>query len=325
MRCSDAITASCTGRGRTSSSGSTALPAERIEIVPPGVIHAFFSPGDRAAPAAALGLSADAAGAAVRRPHPAVEGRGRRGRALGRAATSADAELVIVGGAERSRRRRRRQPRLAGSGRRARRRRSRPFGSSRSRTTCSSTLLPRRGCVRGAQPLRVVRSRRARGGGVRHARGGRRRSAVCSRWSSTGAPASSSTVAIRVVRRLHRPSPRRSGRRPGDGRRGGGARARLTPGRPPRRACAGSTPTSPPARSWTVPERRTTGRGARRARGPHRRVGATRNSREPADRGGRPGRGRRAALVHPHEGRAEGHVHRSGSRCGSARCTTRPT
>ena len=30
---------------RTSSAASTTRPAERIEIVPPGVDHAFFSPG----------------------------------------------------------------------------------------------------------------------------------------------------------------------------------------------------------------------------------------------------------------------------------------
>ena len=43
-------------RGRRSSSSSTAPIPSRIEIVPPGVDHAFFSPGDRRGARAALGL-----------------------------------------------------------------------------------------------------------------------------------------------------------------------------------------------------------------------------------------------------------------------------
>ncbi len=60
---------------------------ERIEIVPPGVDHAFFSPGDQGGARQALRLG-DHPGAAVRGPHPAAQG-GRRGRAgPGRAATA---------------------------------------------------------------------------------------------------------------------------------------------------------------------------------------------------------------------------------------------
>jgi D-inositol-3-phosphate glycosyltransferase len=55
IRCSDAILASCTAEASQLERLYHADPA-RIEIVAPGVDHAFFSPGDRAGARAALGL-----------------------------------------------------------------------------------------------------------------------------------------------------------------------------------------------------------------------------------------------------------------------------
>jgi D-inositol-3-phosphate glycosyltransferase len=53
--CSDAILASCTAEAQQLVELYDA-PPERIEIVPPGVDHAFFSPGDRQGARTALGL-----------------------------------------------------------------------------------------------------------------------------------------------------------------------------------------------------------------------------------------------------------------------------
>jgi D-inositol-3-phosphate glycosyltransferase len=56
--CSDAILASCTAEADQLVELYDA-PRERIEIVPPGVDHAFFSPGDRGGARHALGLGDD--------------------------------------------------------------------------------------------------------------------------------------------------------------------------------------------------------------------------------------------------------------------------
>jgi D-inositol-3-phosphate glycosyltransferase len=58
MRCSDAITASCPAEAQQLRR-LYGVPADRIQLVPPGVIHAFFSPGDRRGAQRALGLAAD--------------------------------------------------------------------------------------------------------------------------------------------------------------------------------------------------------------------------------------------------------------------------
>jgi D-inositol-3-phosphate glycosyltransferase len=58
MRCSDAITASCAAEAQQLRR-LYGVPAERIQLVPPGVIHAFFSPGDRRGAQRALGLRGD--------------------------------------------------------------------------------------------------------------------------------------------------------------------------------------------------------------------------------------------------------------------------
>jgi D-inositol-3-phosphate glycosyltransferase len=57
IRCSDSITASCVAEADQLISLYGADPT-RIELVPPGVLHAFFSPGDRAGARLALGLDA---------------------------------------------------------------------------------------------------------------------------------------------------------------------------------------------------------------------------------------------------------------------------
>jgi D-inositol-3-phosphate glycosyltransferase len=58
MDCSDAITASCTAEAQQLMSLYGAAP-DRIQLVPPGVIHAFFSPGDRHGARKALGFGLD--------------------------------------------------------------------------------------------------------------------------------------------------------------------------------------------------------------------------------------------------------------------------
>jgi D-inositol-3-phosphate glycosyltransferase len=58
VACSDAITASCSAEADDLVAHYGADPA-RIELVPPGVEHAFFSPGDRGGARAALGLDDD--------------------------------------------------------------------------------------------------------------------------------------------------------------------------------------------------------------------------------------------------------------------------
>ncbi len=58
VACSDAITASCPAEAEQLVRLYGARP-ERIELVPPGVVHAFFSPGDRAGARTALGLPQD--------------------------------------------------------------------------------------------------------------------------------------------------------------------------------------------------------------------------------------------------------------------------
>src|SRR5690349_13120099 len=58
MDCSDAITASCTAEAQQLVSLYGAAP-DRIQLVPPGVIHAFFSPGDRHGARKALGFGLD--------------------------------------------------------------------------------------------------------------------------------------------------------------------------------------------------------------------------------------------------------------------------
>jgi D-inositol-3-phosphate glycosyltransferase len=97
MRCSDAITASCPAEAEQLQELYD-VPAERIQLVPPGVVHAFFSPGDRRGAQRALGLHDDG------RPVLLFVGRIQPLKGVDVAISAlaevehADAELLIVGG-----------------------------------------------------------------------------------------------------------------------------------------------------------------------------------------------------------------------------------
>jgi D-inositol-3-phosphate glycosyltransferase len=97
IACSDAITASCPAEAEQLVRLYGARP-ERIELVPPGVIHAFFSPGDRDGARRALGLDVD-------RPVLLFVGRIQPLKGLDVAISALaelerdDAVLVVVGGA----------------------------------------------------------------------------------------------------------------------------------------------------------------------------------------------------------------------------------
>jgi D-inositol-3-phosphate glycosyltransferase len=97
MDCSDAITASCTAEAQQLVSLYGAAP-DRIQLVPPGVIHAFFSPGDRFGARKALGYGLDGS------PMLLFVGRIQPLKGLDVAIGSLaelprrDAQLVVVGG-----------------------------------------------------------------------------------------------------------------------------------------------------------------------------------------------------------------------------------
>ncbi len=95
--CSDAILASCDAEVAQLVELYGARP-DRVEIVPPGVDHAFFSPGDRAGARAALGLGTHPVLLFVGRIQP-LKGVGVAIEALAELSrTHADAVLVVVGG-----------------------------------------------------------------------------------------------------------------------------------------------------------------------------------------------------------------------------------
>ena len=99
IACSDAITASCPAEADDLVAHYGADP-ERIELVTPGVLHAFFSPGDRDGARRALGLEPG-------RPTLLFVGRIQPLKALDVAVEALaevrhhrpDAQLVVVGGA----------------------------------------------------------------------------------------------------------------------------------------------------------------------------------------------------------------------------------
>ena len=96
IACSDAILASCSAEA-AQLTGLYGADPDRVEIVPPGVDHAFFSPGDRRGARAALGLGADPVLLFVGRIQP-LKGLDVAVRALAELGRR-DATLVVVGGA----------------------------------------------------------------------------------------------------------------------------------------------------------------------------------------------------------------------------------
>lgn len=110
VACSDAILANGAEEAAELRHHYGAVP-ERIEVIPPGVDHAFFSPGDRDGARAALGwsepgrISADGGRRAAQHPILLFVGRIQplKGLDVAVAALAAldrtDAELVVVGGA----------------------------------------------------------------------------------------------------------------------------------------------------------------------------------------------------------------------------------
>jgi D-inositol-3-phosphate glycosyltransferase len=100
IACSDAILASCVEEAADLERHYDA-PRERIEIVPPGVDHAFFSPGPRAGARAALGLGGESD---ANRPLLLFVGRIQPLKGLDVAVQTlacldrADAHLLVVGG-----------------------------------------------------------------------------------------------------------------------------------------------------------------------------------------------------------------------------------
>jgi D-inositol-3-phosphate glycosyltransferase len=93
--CSDVILASCDTE-RDDLVAHYAAPPDRIEIVPPGVDHAFFSPGDRGGARFALGLDDGPVLLFVGRIQP-LKGLGIAVDALAQLART-DATLLVVGG-----------------------------------------------------------------------------------------------------------------------------------------------------------------------------------------------------------------------------------
>lgn len=95
IACSDAITASCQAEA-DELQRLYGAPADRIELVAPGVIHAFFSPGEQAGARAALGLGTHPVLLFVGRIQP-LKGLDVAIRTLA-GLSHPDALLVVVGG-----------------------------------------------------------------------------------------------------------------------------------------------------------------------------------------------------------------------------------
>lgn len=96
LGCCDVVVASCTAEAEQLHR-LYGTPLDRIEIVPPGVDHAFFSPGDRQGARAALGLGGHPVVLFVGRIQP-LKGLPVAIEALARLHRS-DAHLLVVGGA----------------------------------------------------------------------------------------------------------------------------------------------------------------------------------------------------------------------------------
>ena len=148
----------------------------RIEIAPPGVDHAFFSPGDRRGARTALGLDPD-------RPVLLFVGRIQPLKGLDvavgalEALRNREAVLVVVGGPSGPEG----EAHEAACRRAVASGRPRPAGRVPSASTPPPAveLLPGRRRLPGPQSLGVLRAGGAGGGGLRHPGGGRR-----GRWAA---------------------------------------------------------------------------------------------------------------------------------------------
>ena len=191
VRCADLVLASTHDEQDQLGAHYGADP-ERVEIVPPGVDHKVFSPGDRATARRRLGAPRRAA-RPVRRSHPTPEGRRPRGPRAGRARRAP--------GRARDRRRpewsrRRSRGRIAARARRrARARAPRAVRRRRNRTTSSPTTTAPPTCASCRRaPSRSVSSRSKPPRAAR--RWSRPPSAGCGPSSTTASPGFSSTSAI---------------------------------------------------------------------------------------------------------------------------------
>ena len=171
--CSDAILASCAAEADQLERLYGADPS-RIEIVPPGVDHAFFSPGDRDGARTALATSTSATARCC--CSSAASSRSRASTSPSRALAALAPTRRRARGGRRRQRRRRAPPRWTASTS------SSPSSASsdqvrmrRPRAAPPAVhLLPGRRRRARAEPVRVLRSRRPRGGRLRHPGGGRR-------------------------------------------------------------------------------------------------------------------------------------------------------
>ena len=185
--CSDAILASCTEEAAQFERLYGATPG-RVEIVPPGVDHAFFSPGDRRGARTALGLGDHPVLLFVGRIQ-ALKGLDVAVRALA-ALDDPEAVLVVVGGPSGK----------DGEAYLARRRGARPPPSASARASASCRRSPTT-CCRATTAPRTCASCRAGPSRSAWSRSKRPRAAPrswpppsvgCGRSSTTGTRASSS-------------------------------------------------------------------------------------------------------------------------------------
>ena len=244
VACSDQLTASTVDERAELVDGYGADP-ERVEVIPPGVDHRVFAPGDAVEARRRLHLPLDRAVLLfVGRIQP-LKGADLALRCL--AELPEWATLVVVGGpsgaegpAE--------LDRLHALACDARRRRPRPLGPAAT-TRGARGLVPRGRRVSRAVAERVVRPGRARSRGVRHAsgRGERRWAAFARRRRRDRVPRRRPRA--RGVRGARRRAARRSRARRRDRRRGRRALGSLHVEHHRGAAASRSTPTSVPASS----------------------------------------------------------------------------
>ena len=272
IACADLMLASTDDERAQLASLYDAVP-ERIEVVPPGVDHSVFFPGDRDA-APSPPRSRRPPRAAVRRPHPAAEGRRPRG-PLPRRARRPDARRLSSSAARAAPTATPSWPGCTRSPHELGVAGQRPLRAARSRTTGSPTTTAPPTCASFRRaPSRSGSSRSKPPRAER--RSSPPRSAGCVRSSTTATPASSSTAAIPptyaapVAKLLGDPDAR--GR---DGRDRVGAIAALLVEHDRRRDCAVSTAISSRAVSCAATDADVDGRDLALDRGVLRRRSTT--------------------------------------------------